>query len=84
MRFTVPLFLVEWKRAGASMRYFLATHLLANTLMMATSIASVVYGALGSRDPQMLLLVAAVLCGGQAILSWTVLQRRFKLRYSLW
>ena len=84
MKLSIPVLLAEWRRAGWSKRYFLLTHLLANALMAAISVASVASGAFGHSQRQMILLGAAVLCGGQAMLAWNVLQRRFKVRYSLW
>ncbi len=84
MKFNLATLRAEWKRANVSMRYFLFSHVLANTLLAAASIASVVLGALGHQERQMILLGAAVLCAGQAMLAWGVLQRRYKVRYSLW
>jgi hypothetical protein len=39
---------------------------------------------MGGQRSQVLLLVVACLCGGQALLAWSVLQKRFGFRYSLW
>ena len=66
------------------MRYFLMTHVLANALIVVASIASVVLGALGRGDLQMMLLGAAAVSAIQGMFSWTVLQRRVRIRYSLW
>jgi hypothetical protein len=84
MKFDFLALREEWKRAGRPMRYFLASHVLANLLMATISLASMIYGAMGRSDMQMLLLGVAVLCGGQALLAWNVLQKRFRIRYSLW
>jgi hypothetical protein len=84
MKFSYAVLRAEWKRATPSMRYFLASHVVANLLMSLLSIASVIVGALGSQRSQVLLLVVACLCGGQALLAWSVLQKRFGFRYSLW
>jgi hypothetical protein len=84
MKFNLVALRAEWKRATLSMRYFLLSHVLANVLMSILSIASVVYGAMGNGTAQMLLLGVAVLCLGQAFLAWSVLEKRYKIRYSLW
>ena len=84
MKFSLVALRAEWKRANLSMRYFLAAHMLANLLMAGMSITSMVLGAVGQKERQILLLAAAALCGVQALLTWSVLQRRFKVRYSLW
>jgi hypothetical protein len=84
MRFNYAVMRAEWKRASASMRYFLATHVAATLMMSLMSVASVIVGAFGSQQRQVLLLTAAVLCGGQAFLAWNVLQKRYGFRYSLW
>jgi len=84
MKFSLAALRAEWNRANLSMRYFLATHMFANFLMASLSITSMVLGAMGQKERQILLLAGAALCGAQALLTWTVLQRRFKIRYSLW
>jgi len=84
MKLSLAAVRAEWKRANPAMRYFLATHLAANLLTALISTASVALGAFGQQRAQMLLLVVAALCAGQALLAWSVLQRRFNVRYSLW
>ena len=84
MKFNVVALRAEWKRADRAMRYYLASHVAANAMMALLSVVSIVLGAMGHGITQMLLLGVAVLCGGQALLSWSVLERRFKIRYSLW
>jgi len=84
MKFSYAVLRSEWKSASHSMRYFLASHVVANLMMSLLSIASVIAGALGSQQRQVLLLVVASLCGGQALLAWRVLQKRYNFRYSLW
>ena len=84
MRFSYAVLRAEWKRASTSMRYFLASHVVANLLMSVLSVISVIVGVLGYQQSQVLLLGVAVLCGGQALLAWRVLQRRFAFPYSLW
>ena len=84
MKFNLIALGAEWKRANSSMRYYLASHVAANALMAALSIASMVLGAMGRGSTQLMLLGVAVLCGVQALVSWNVLERRYKIRYSLW
>lgn len=84
MKYGVPAFIAEWKRAAWPMRYFLSTHLAANALIMTGAAASLVAGMLGSGELQLAMLCTAALGAVQAALTWSTLQRRFKTRYSLW
>ena len=84
MKFSLAALRAEWQRADRSMRYYIANHVLANLLMVIVSLVSVAYGALGFGDMQIRLLGVAMLCGAQAMFAWAVLDRRFKIRYSLW
>lgn len=83
MRYNLPNLLLEWRRAGGRARYFLATHALANLGIMLASTASVVCGFMDQALAQLIFLVVALLCAGQALMSWASLQRHFKDRYSL-
>ena len=84
MKYSLSLLAAEWKSAAWSKRWFLSSHLVANALMIVASLASVAAGAFGSPLAQMILLGGAALCGLQAMLAWSVLQRRFGLSWSLW
>jgi len=84
MRYGLPAFMAEWKRAAWPTRYFLTAHLAANALIMVGAAASLVSGLLGSVNLQMGFLAAAALGAVQAASTWSVLQRRLSARYSLW
>ncbi|HUP92674.1 MAG TPA: hypothetical protein VM074_10540 [Solimonas sp.] len=83
MKYDFAVMLQEYRTGGLHTRYFLSTHAVANILVMLASVASTAMGFLGQWKPQLLLLVVATLCAGQAIMSWGALQRQFKQRYSL-
>lgn len=83
MKYDLATLTQEWQRADARTRWFLVTHALANAGIVLGSIASTVCGLMGQGRAQLVLLAVASLCGVQAVLSWSALQRQFKDRYSL-
>lgn len=55
-----------------------------NALIIAGAAASLAAGMLGHSELQLSMLGAAALGGVQAAATWSTLQQRLKVRYSLW
>ena len=84
LRANAGLLAAEWKAAGATARYFIASQLLSGVMLGLCALASLVAGALGETAAYLGLLGAAALCFVHTFASWNVLKTRFRVRYEVW
>ena len=81
VRVNIRLLLAEWRAAEPAARYFIASHLLSAVLLGLSSLAALAAGFAGLPLIYFGLLAAAALCAAQAAATWTVLKRRFRVRF---
>lgn len=84
LRVNAALLVAEWRAAGATARYFIASQLVSALLLGLCSLAGIVAGVLGLTGTYLGLLVAATLCGVHTFATWSVLKSRFRVRYGVW
>lgn len=73
----------DWRRGGALMRYFIASQLVAGLLSLLCSAASLAALRMEADTAGLWLIAAAGACIAHSVHCWTVLRRRFQVRYAL-
>lgn len=84
MRNNLKLILADWRGGNALARYFMASQLASGFLLLACSLASMAAGIAGNTLTSLLLLGAGFACFVQSLGTFSVLKRRFQVRYEVW
>ena len=78
------LFIQDWRNGNWLLRYFLASQVGAIALSMLCSAASIAMLATGNVTANLWLICAAGVCFVTALSTWSVLKRRFRVRFAVW
>lgn len=84
MRQNFRLIIADWRAASGLARYFMVSQLVSGALLLLCSLASMGAGALGDPRSSLLALAAASVCFVQSLGAFSVLKRRFQVRYEVW
>lgn len=83
MRANLRLLARQWASASALQRYYIASQLVSGVLLGVLSMLSVAAVLGGVRETGLGLLAAAALCLVHTLASWSVLRKRYKVRYEV-
>lgn len=84
MRQNLSLIAADWRAGSGLARYFMASQLVSGFLLLACSLVSMGAGMAGDPRTSLLALVAASVCFVQSLGAFSVLKRRFQVRYEVW
>lgn len=84
MRQNLKLIAADWRAGNRVARYYMASQLVSGALLLTCSVASMGAGLAGDPRTSLLALVAASVCFVQSLGTFSVLKRRFQVRYEVW
>jgi hypothetical protein len=73
----------DWRASGAQGRYFIASQVLSTLLIAVCAMGSLAAIVAGDWKAYLGLVMAGAICFAHTVGTWTVLKRRFLVRYEL-